>query len=152
MALTVYVDNNTDFDSFISLADADTYITETSIHSADWLALSTTDREVYLRIACNRILSRIDETLLDGNACLAKANASMAIHDVVYKLSSDINPNTGLVTREKVGDLEVDYFHGGFRSSRQIKGIVTDPFPSEVKKCLSNYGFIYGCQVTLEHS
>lgn len=101
MALTVYPTET--YDSFISLVDALDVITKNSVHLASWTALTDAQQEVYLRIATSKILAVIDLSLLDGtDACLVKSCALMAIRDVVYAISSSVNPNTGLVSKEKV--------------------------------------------------
>lgn len=136
---------NTDYDSFISVADADEVISNNSVHSAQWLALTEAQKEVYLRVATTRILNittALDVlTYVAANSCLPKSCALIGIHDVVYGISSEVNPNTGIVSKEKVGDLEVTYFHGN--PNKQVKGRTTSPFPSEVKPCLESYGAVF---------
>jgi len=144
MALIVAPD--TAWDSFISVQDAESIIIKNSVHSSKWLSLQDSEKEVYLRIATSRILSVIstDSTSPDGYfnesdydasfSCLPNASAFMAIHDITYELSSSINPNVGLITKEKIGDIEVAY------KQSKGKGIVTSPFPSRVAKCLESYG------------
>jgi hypothetical protein len=148
MSLTIYP--TTDADSFISLADADIVITNNSIQSATWLALSEAEREVYLRIATTRIFNVVStdtsnedgyldsSTYVASESCLPKATALMAVHDLVYGLSSEINPNTGLVSKEKVGDIEVNYFHGYI--DKQANGRKTNPYPGSIIPCLNYYG------------
>lgn len=148
MALTIYPALSSD--SFIAVADADTVITENSILSTDWLALTEVQKEVYLRIATSNIHSVVstDSSNIDGyldsetyvyaDSCLYKTCALMAVHDLTYGLSAEVNPNTGLVSKEKVGDLEVTYFHGN--PLRQVSGRSNNPFPSSVIKCLNSYG------------
>ena len=139
-------------DSFISLADATTIITANSLQSSQWTALTDANKEVYLRIAYTNIVNNIsyDTTSLSGyldpltyvalDSCLPKSQAMMAVHDVVYQISSEINPNTGLISKEKVGDLEVTYVHGANTSSKQLSSKNKNPFPSSVVKCLTTYG------------
>lgn len=148
MSLIIFPATNSD--SFITVADADTIITENVILSADWLALTEATKEVYLRIATSTIHSVVstDSTNADGyldeltyvyaDSCLHKACALMAVHDLNYGLSSEINPNTGLVSKEKVGDLEVTYFHGNPLS--RVSSRKTNPFPPSVINCLNSYG------------
>jgi hypothetical protein len=148
MALIVIPTENGD--SFISLIDANDIVSKNSIQASDWLALDDSVKEVYLRIATQRILDAVSTDLNndDGyydvttysppNSCLPKTTALMAVHDLAYGLSSDINPNTGLITKEKVGDLEVNYTHGNPFS--QISSKKTNPFPQSVVSCLNSYG------------
>lgn len=137
MALTIYPTEG--YDSFISLADAGVVINENSLSSTEWFALTNTVKEVYLRLATTRILQAIDEDLLVGYdatlSCLPETTAMMAVHDLTYGLSSDINPNLGTITKEKVGDLEVQY-----KQRDGAKGRVTSIFPSIVIPCLQTYG------------
>jgi len=145
MALTIYPDSG--YDSFISISDADTIITENSIQSSSWLSLDDATKEVYLRIAFSNIYDVIStdsnsdigyldiDTYVSTNSCLPKTNAMMAIHDLSYGLSSEINPNMGTITKEKVGDLEVQYQH-----DYKERGRVSNRFPNSVKSCLNYYG------------
>jgi hypothetical protein len=150
MALTIYPDDNAD--SFISLLDATDIITKNSLQAAQWIALDNATKEVYLRIAFTRIMGTIStdpnsdigflnkDTYESIESCLPKTNAIMAVHDLVYGLSSEINPNTGLVTKEKVGDIEITYTHGANTSSKQLFSRETNPFPDSLLQCLRRYG------------
>jgi len=145
MALTVFP--TTGYDTFIALADADTYITANSLQSADWLALSDIDREVYLRIQTKNILYKIDETLLGTVViqCLATATAIMAVNDFRNSLSTALDRNDGLITKEKVGVIEVNYQQ--HRLNRKVPTV----YPKEVRSCLITYGasFPSSSQITL---
>ena len=150
MSLTIYPAMG--YDSFISLTDADSIISEFSVHYSSWSALTSSEQEVYLRIATDRIMNAVsfDSTNPNGyldsltydvsTSCLPKACALMAIHDVVYSISSSINPNTGLITSERVGDIQVTYSHGN--QNKQMYGIERSPFPESVVNCLQSYGAI----------
>lgn len=157
MALTVYP--TTDWDSYCSLIDAVQYCTEYNVHCESCKTKVPTDeeREVYLRIATQRILTVIDTSLVPTDALpddLAMACALTAVHDCVYEISSAVNPNTGAISSEKVGDLEVRYTHGRNMSSAPIVGRNTDPFPAMAKTILANYGAVFTNlkQGKLEHS
>lgn len=135
MALTIYPDTN--YDSFISLVDANTFLSENSLQYSQWDALDDSTKEIYLRISFGRILGIIDLELIVEQSDidnLAKANSLMAIHDLVYSISSSINPNVGAIVKEKVGDLEVEY-----SQKSGAKGISRSPFPSSAKTILSKY-------------
>jgi len=150
MALIIYPSDGAD--SFISLADATTVITENSLQASQWTALTDANKEIYLRIAYTNITNAISYDLEDLNgfldpltydaeySCLPKSQAIMAINDIVYQISAEINPSTGLISKEKVGDLEVTYFHGANTSSKQLSSKNKNPFPSSVVKCLTAYG------------
>lgn len=148
MSLTILPTENGD--SFISILDADEVISRNSLQYSNWLDLSDLNKEIYLRIATTRILNVVSFDInstsgylnlaeyISIDSCLPKAAALMAIHDLAYGLSSEINPNTGLVSKEKVGDIEVNYFHGYI--DKQVKGRITNPYPSSVVPCLNSYG------------
>lgn len=151
MALTVYP--TTGYDSFVDLVAASGYINAYTTFGTQWTALTDSDKEIYLRMATDRIIHKIDVALLTGtDECVLKSCSIMAAHDLVFEISSSINPNTGLVTKEKVGDLEVNYTHGNVQ--RQLKNRNTNPFPASVRPCLTTYGavFISGMQSTLGKS
>ena len=148
MALIIYPLTN--YDSFISLTDADVIISNYSVNGSKWLALDTATKEVYLRIATDRILNVVstdslseygylDSTTYDPlTSCLPKACALIAMNDLDYLISKELNPNTGLVQKEKVGDIERTFFHGF--PQKHIVGLNKNPFPSSVIKCLNSYG------------
>lgn len=151
MALIVYPLD--DYDSFVDITTATTYINSYTTFSSNWAAIDDATKEVYLRIATDRIIDKIDTLLLTGsNECILKSCSIMAVHDLVFEISSSVNPNTGLVTKEKVGDLEVNYTHGNVQ--RQLKNRNTNPFPTNVQTCLTGYGatFVSGIQVTIGRS
>ena len=125
------------YDSYVSLVDAENTIISYTTFGTQWLALDDATKEVYLRIATARINDVIDSVLLNGiDACLSGSCSMMAVHDLVFSISSSVNANDGLITKEKVGDLEVQYQHSyNKRSSRN-----TNPFPPLVRTCLIGYG------------
>ena len=148
MALTIYPTDN--YDSLISVTDADTIITAYSVNSAKWLALAEATKEVYLRIATDRVMSVVStdsssefgylssSSYVAEDSCLPKACALIAMNDLDFLISQEVNPNTGLVQKEKVGDIERTFFHGN--PQRHIIGLNKKPFPSSVIKCLNSYG------------
>ncbi len=146
MALVVYPDVG--YTSFISLVDADSLITLNYPLADKWSSLTDEKKEVYLRLHCNTILNKIDTLLLPvSSGCLGKSNATMAFNDVINGISITLDRNIGLVTKEKVGDVEVDYKQ--FRSNTKIPSIYND----EIKHCLGLYGAVFGSnQVTLGKS
>lgn len=128
----------TDYDSFVSVVDADTIISKNSLKNTEWTALTEAQKEVFLRIATTRILNAIDTSLLVEDVCIKNATALMAVRDLVFEISSSVNPNTGLISKEKVGNVEVTYFHGN--PIHRITGRSTNPFPKEIIPCLQKYG------------
>jgi hypothetical protein len=59
MALTIYPEDN--FDSYVSLADADTYAPLYILDTTNWDALSDTQKEFYLRQATYLIKPKITD-------------------------------------------------------------------------------------------
>lgn len=132
--LTIYPLEN--YDSLISITDANEYAINYSLHNDNWSALSDSQKEVYLRIATNRIVDVIDITLLtEVTHCMKRSCTLMAIRDLVFGISSGVNENVGAITREKVGDIEVEY-----QQSKNAKGKNKNPYPAEVVTCLNTYG------------
>lgn len=166
MALIIYPEDG--YDSFISEPDAELIIQDNSLQYQQWLDLPNLVRDIYLRIATTAILNAVstdsenpngylDKASYDASSsCLPRVCALVAMHDLVYQISSEINPNTGLITKEKVGDIEVAYTHGASASSRQLSSKNKDVFPKYVKSCLSSYGVTVSAsgfhQVQLERS
>jgi len=148
MALVVYPDDG--YDSFISLDEANSWISTHSPHAYKWYELDDDTKEIYLRLHCQTIQDKIDITLLSDhiNECVQYSNASMALNDVVYGITLNTNPNFGLVTKEKVGDVEIDY--------KQYVQNLNKPslYTTFVKNCLRLYGatFNTGCQILLGKS
>ena len=152
MSLTIYPTEG--YDSFVSVADATSFLEKNSMYYAECVAKypDESSQEVLLRIATRRIIDTIDMSLFPVDSvplCISEATSLMAIHDCWYGLSVSQNDNQGLVSREKVGDLEVEYDH----RNTKTKAKVTSPFPDSVRTCLSNYGatFSYGlARATME--
>ncbi len=135
MALIIYPADN--YDSFVSVANANAYIGSYTTFITEWTALTDTQKEVFLRIATDRINDIVDSTLLTASDCLSKSCSLMAVRDLVFEISSAINPNNGLISKEKVGDIEVNYYQG---QANKVNGRNTNPFPSAVVTCLNSYG------------
>lgn len=138
MAITIYP--TTDYDSFVSVAEANTFISQYTLFTTQWSALTDEQKEVYLRIATQRILNVVDGTLLEEDTCLKSSCAVMAVRDLVFNISAGVNENKGLITKEKVGDVEVNYYQG---NSSKVSSLNKNPFSTEVKKCLAKYGAIF---------
>jgi len=147
MALIIYP--TVGYDSFISLEDADLWVTNYSPQAPQWNTITDVEKEVYLRLTCNIILNKIDITLLPTTPeCLAFSNIAMALNDVIYGISKTVNPNFGLITKEKVGDLEVNY--------KQYRENINKPsiYNQQIKSCLITYGAVFSSssQITLGKS
>ena len=127
-----------DFDSFISLDDANKFIAKNSVFNEQWTKLADDKKEVFLRIATKRILDVIDTNLLTGDTdiCLVNATASMAVRDLVFNISSGVNDNKGAIIKEKVEGIEVQYYHGNRTS---INALDKNPY-KDVVSCLNSFG------------
>ena len=68
MSLTIYPAMG--YDSFISLTDADSIISEFSVHYSSWSALTSSEQEVYLRIATDRIMNAVSFDTTNANGYL----------------------------------------------------------------------------------
>lgn len=139
MALNIYPAS--DYDSFVSVADATLYIDDLTLFSSQWAALSVNDQEVYLRIAFRRILAGID---LDTNPlpnpapdCAGEAQALMAVQDVVYGISSNTSTDlTGAIKSQKVASLQIEYYDAKSASTKIIPII-----PPLARPCLEALGY-----------
>lgn len=91
MALTIYP--TAGYDSFVSLADANTIVASHTLYNTEWTALTDADKEVYLRIATDNIFLVIstdstdtyyldETTYVAADSCLPKVCVLMAIHDM----------------------------------------------------------------------
>lgn len=138
MALTIYPSEG--YDSFISAEDANTFLEANSMYYDTCVGKhpDIAEQEVMLRIATRRILDVIDISLLPTDTtptCIAESCAFMAIHDCWYQISLDQNSNKGVITKEKVDGLEINYQHKYNATAKLM-----NPFPSNVVKCLNSYG------------
>ena len=132
-------------DSFITALDADGYIAALTLHSAQWMALSVADKEIYLRIAYRLINAGID--YMDNPlplvlpTCLFEAQALIALHDLTNGISANASgaSSSGVVKMQAVGSLKVEYFEPKDGSSV----VSTDPIPDGAKACLTSLGFIF---------
>ena len=129
MALTIYP--TTDYDSFCSLADADTLITANvpAAQHAAWDLLADPNKEVQLRQATILIKNKINlpGTLEDDLklACALLANSSTG-EDL-----TDSDGKTGNVKSKEIVDVVKTEYFGRSKSN--------DEFPNMVNLLLSQY-------------
>jgi len=145
MALIIYP--TVGYDSYVSVVEADAIISDLTMHSTSWEALSTEDRERYLRIAMRTMEDGIDQTVnplpLVGESlysCMKESQALIALQDVVNNISAGgVTQTTGAVKKEKAGAVEVQYYDvsGGSSSSAPY------PIPKIAFSCLSAMGFTF---------
>lgn len=129
MALIIYP--NEDYDSFCSVADADSILTNNvpSSQRTAWEALLEADKEIYLRQATILIKQKITlpDTLEDDlkTACAYLAN---------YSIGKDMTNSTSdnnIKVDEVVGVVKTEYFSPNKSSNS---------FPSIVNSLLKQYG------------
>ena len=113
MALIIYP--TADYDSFITVADAKTVIEAYTLYATQWNALTTTEQEVYLRIAARNIIDHVDQETNPFPeimpTCVGDAQALMAVQDVVYGFSASVaTEETGSIKKQKVASLEIEYY------------------------------------------
>ena len=137
--LILYPDINAD--SFVTVAEADIIISELTLQSTAWLALTEDDREIYLRIAYRNILSGVDQTINPipdpVTDCYGEAQSLMASHDVTYGISASTTVSNSQVKKQKIASLEIEYF--------EVDGVVkaTSVVPDLAKPCLEEIGWVF---------
>jgi len=130
-------------DSFVSVAQADLYISLLTMNSAEWTAVAPDDKERLLRIAYRDIIDHTDPTTYPTPlpVCVGEAQALMAVHDSVNSLSSGVTATTvsGALKKQKVGPIEQQFYDtkttGG--SSGKVYRV-----PKSAWKCLQDLGYI----------
>lgn len=148
MALIVYP--TTDYDSFITVAEADTIIGNLTLNLDTWNALEDTSKEAYLRIAFQVIIDGL-ETIPDDpvSTCLKNSQALNAVHDLTNGVSNPIVVDQA-VKKEEVGQVSVEYFAPDETSLSQ-----TYIHPLSVA-CLTDLGYVFPItgftQITLGRS
>ena len=140
MALVIYP--TVDYDSFITVVDATTTISEYTLHSAIWLALTIAEQEVYLRIAARNIIDHIDQELTPFPdvmpSCVGEAQALMAVQDVVYGFSAqDTVDESGSIKKEKVASLEIEYYDTKSKTAKRVSVV-----PDMAMLCLEDIGYV----------
>ncbi len=133
----------TDADSFVTVPQADLYISMLTMNSLEWMALSIQDREILLRIAYRDIIDHTDPTTYPNPLpiCVSEAQALMASHDNVNSISSGVAATsvTGAIKQNKVGSISVSYYDT--KDTISIKSVVR--VPESVKSCLSDLGYVF---------
>ncbi len=128
-----------DYDSYVTVIDADTVITSLTTNGAQWLALAEADKEVYLRIALRTIEDGgvVPPDVTDPSfACLPEAQALVAVNDLVNGISSTAGASSAQIKRQKVGTLEQEFFETDGATTS------TNPIPAMAQPCLDSFGYI----------
>ena len=138
MALIVYPDPNAD--SFVTVQQADLYISTLTLNGNDWNALDTETKEVYLRIAYRNIIDNTDPTTYPDPlpVCVGEAQSLMAVHDLVNGLSEGtVTAEKGAIRSQKVGSIEQSFY--------DVKGYIENGtvsrLPEAAKPCLFDLGY-----------
>ena len=120
------------YDSFVSLADAETILTNNvpSSQLTDWNNLLDSDKEIYLRQATLLIANKITlPATLEDN--LKRATTYLALHSVGKVMTAN-DGKTGNIKRKRVeGVIDTEYFNAGQDSNS---------FPEIVTLLLKDYG------------
>lgn len=141
MALVIFPTTN--YNSFVSVADATDYITQYTLQYDAWNALDLIQQEALLRIAAMDLLNNSDSELFPIDPiddCIPMAQALMASQDATFGFSSkDIEKVTGALKREKVSVIEVEYY-----DTIRGNGSGTAPrIPSMIRPCLEAIGYVF---------
>ena len=139
MALIIFPAPNSD--SFVTLPQAELYISTLTLNGNEWKALTPEVQEQLLRIAYRDIIDHTDPTTYPQPlpVCVAEANALMAIHDSVNNLSggATVTATKGALKKQKVGTLEQQFY--------DVQGAVanksTSRIPAMAKNCLDGLGY-----------
>jgi hypothetical protein len=120
----------TGYDTFISVADADT-LAATYLNADQWSALTSDEKERYLYTAFRYIVAEITppEQPNDDTPCLPKAQVEIVMNDLRFGISTQANAKETKV--EQVGSLKVEYFED--KEGPQV-------IPSMALQCLRKFG------------
>lgn len=136
MALIIYP--TTDWDSYVSVLNADTMLTNYLFDSTAWLALTSAKKEILLRQASMLISAHItDPEEVETPEDIVLATAYLADYGRTTNLLVD--SQSGNIKRLKIeGAIEKEYF---------AKGSQSNSFPSIVKTLLVPYGYSNGTKI-----
>jgi hypothetical protein len=130
MALIIYPLSG--FDSFVTLEDTTSNLTNNVIDITAWTALTETVKEIYLRQATLLIKSRIDLDLVVSVDNLELATSLLANYAVGVDITDDTNDGN-IKINEITGVIHKEYF---------TKGKASNAMPTNVVSLLSEYGFV----------
>ena len=141
MSLIIYPDPAAD--SFVTLAQAELYISMLTLNGGEWKLLTPDHQEQLLRIAYRDIIDHTDQSKYPNPlpVCVAEAQALMAVHDHVNALSGGATSTatTGAVKKQKVGPVEREFYdvQGSVSTGKVFR------VPPMAKKCLENLGYVF---------
>jgi len=139
MALITHPDPNAD--SFVTLQQAELYISLLTLNNAEWVALSPDVQEQLLRIAYRDIVDHTDPTKYPNPLplCVGESQSLMAIHDHINTLSGGATSTatTGAIKKQKVGSVEREFYdvQGATKSGKIYR------VPDLAYKCLEGLGY-----------
>lgn len=138
MALIIYP--TTDYNSYVSLADAEILITDNIISHSAWDALTSTQKELYIKQSTTLIRLKIQDPYEDATPSdLELATVYLAVSSIAVDMTeSDGKDN---LKRIKIdGAIEKEYF---------TKSEKSNSFPDIVEALLSQYTYTNSSSFTL---
>ena len=141
MALIIFPALNAD--SFISVAEADLYISLLTMNTPEWMLLSNEDKERLLRIAYRDIIDHTEPDTYPTPlpVCVGESQALMASHDNINSISSGVVSTTvtGALKKQKVGSIEQQFYDTkSTDSARSVTRV-----PEAARKCLLDLGYAF---------
>ncbi len=130
-------------DSFVTLPQAELYISMLTMNSQEWIALTDPDKEILLRIAYRDIVDHTDPTTYPNPLpiCVSEAQALMASHDNVNSISSGVASTTvqGAIKSQKVGSIAQSFYDTKTTATARSLSRV----PASAQSCLANLGYVF---------
>ncbi len=134
MALTLIIYPATGYNSFVTLAEADTYA-ESLIGFTEWTALTDDDKMRLLITAFRNIVSLNGITLpATSEECLKESQVILAVNDNNLSISTSGGQASGQIKSAKVGSVAVEYVDGNPASQYSYWD---DQY---MRSCLASYG------------
>lgn len=135
MPLTIYP--NTDYDSFVSIEDATTTISNYTLSYSSWDELTDADKEVYLRVAFRTIIDGLESIPSEFPTCITQAQSLIAVQDLSVGISTNSTSTTGAVKKEKASVVEIEYYEPIVNSTGK-----TVVIPKLAIPCLESIGWL----------
>lgn len=141
MALIIYPTTN--YNSYVSLADAEILITDNVINHTAWDALVNADKELYLKQSTTLIRLKItDPATTETPSDLELATIYLAVSSIAVDMTeSDGKDNLKRIKIE--GAIEKEFF---------TKGEKSNTFPDIVEALLSQYTYSNSSSFTLQRA
>ena len=144
MSLIIYPDPAAD--SFVSLPQAELYITMLTLNSLEWKSLTPDDQERLLRIAYRDIIDHTDAKKYPTPLpmCVGESQSLMAVHDHVNSLSGGATATAtkGALKSQKVGPLAQSFYD----AKGSVKSGKVMTVPKMAVKCLEGIGYVFKTQ------